>query len=171
MPAPSASRERAFLFQRRSGRDAPAGKGRMMRGVRRDAGFSLLEVMIAAVVVVILAMGLASSMGSAFMADNAARGAAASTNACQQTLEELQQLAYGDVLACDGDAMFASENVAVKISAFESTAGMILIEVYACRPAQTQTLIGLGGMTMAQVKALPAVAGSQVRLLTYRSGR
>jgi prepilin-type N-terminal cleavage/methylation domain-containing protein len=99
----------------------------MMRGVRRDAGFSLLEVMIAAVVVVILAMGLASSMGSAFMADNAARGAAASTNACQQTLEELQQLAYGDVLACDGDAMFASENVAVKISAFESTAGMILI--------------------------------------------
>jgi prepilin-type N-terminal cleavage/methylation domain-containing protein len=142
-----------------------------MRANRRDAGFSLLELMIAAVVVVILAMGLASSMGSAFMADNAARGAAASTNACQQTLEELQQMAYGDVLACDGDAMIGTENVAVKISAFESTTGLILIEVYACRPAPAQTLLALGGMTMAQVKALPAVEGSQVRLLTYRSTR
>ena len=128
-----------------------------LRTERPDAAFSLLEVMIAAVVVVILAMGLAGSMGSAFMAANAARSAAASTNACQQALEQLEQLPYADVLNYDGAVTPAPGGVTVKISVTEAAAGMILIEVYAWRPTQSPTV--------------PAVAGSQVRLLTYRSMR
>jgi hypothetical protein len=149
----------------------PRVKAEDMRVERRDAASSLLEVMIAAVVVVILALGLASSMGSAFLADTAARSVSASANACQQVLEELQELDYGDVLACDGDAMLTSQGVAVKISAAEAMAGMILIEVYACRPVEPRTLLELGGLTMTQFKNLRAAPGSQVRLLTYRAGR
>jgi len=127
--------------------------------------------MIATAVVVILVMGLASSMGSAFMADAVAHSSAASANACQQVLEELQELDYDDVLACDGDAMLTSQSVAVKVSVSEAMVGMILIEVYACRPAENVTLLELGGLTMTQFKNLRAAPGSQVRLLTYRAGR
>ncbi|HUW58113.1 MAG TPA: type II secretion system protein [Planctomycetota bacterium] len=137
----------------------------------RDLGYTLLEVMIGTVILVILAMGLASSMGAAFMADAAARHTALSTHACQQVLEELEHLDYGDVLACDGDAMLTPGSVAVKISATEAMVGLILIEVRAARPKEQRTLLELAGMTMQQFRDLQTVIGSEVRVVTYRAGR
>ena len=136
----------------------------------KNAGFTLLEVMIATVILVTLALGLATSMGAAFMADAAARNAAASTHAAQQVMEELQHLDYGDVLACDGDAMLTSEGIALKLSVSEVMVGMLLVEVQTCRPTPDRTLAELADMSMTQVKALPAAAGSEVRLVTYRFG-
>ena len=112
-----------------------------MEAHRRDAGQTLLEVMIGTVIIVILAMGLASSMGAAFMADAAARSTAASTHACQRVMEEIWQLDYSDVLACDGDAILTPQGVALKISAAEAMVGMILLEACACRPEQERTLL------------------------------
>ena len=137
----------------------------------REAGYTLLEVVIATVMVVILAMGLAGAMGTAFMADAAARDTAQSTHAAQQVLEELQDLSYHDVLAQDGTAMLTARGVAVKISAHETMVGMITVEVYACRPSPSRTLGDLAAMTMAQVKALPSATGSRARLVTYRAAR
>ena len=142
-----------------------------MKAHGRDPGYTLLEVMIATVILVILAMGLASSMGAAFMADAAARHTAASTHACQQVMEELEQVDYSDVLACDGDAMFTPEGVALKISAVETMVGLMLIEVRACRPDPERTLLELAGLTMEQFRNLRAVMGSEVRVVTYRAGR
>jgi len=136
-----------------------------------EAAYTLLEVMVAAVIVVILALGLAGSMGAAFMADASARNTAASVHAAQQTLEELQQLDYGDVLACDADAILTPEGVAVKIAASEVMVGMLLVEVFACRPVEERTLAELSGLTMEQFKNIEAAMGSRVRVVTYRAGR
>ena len=135
-----------------------------------ERAFTLLEVMISVVILVILSLGLATSMGAAFMADAAARDAAISVHAAQQVMEELGQLDYGDVLACDGDAVLTDDGLAVKIAATEVTVGMMMIEVYTCRPRPASSLADLADMTMDQVKSLSAAKGSAVRLLTYRSG-
>ena len=141
-----------------------------MNGHGNDRAFTLLEVTIAAVMLVIVSLGLATSMGAAFMADAAARDAAASVHAGQQVLEELAQLDYGDVLACDGDALLTDGGLAVKIASTEVSVGMLMIEVYTCRPSPEHALAELADMTLTQIKALPATRGAQVRLLTYRSG-
>lgn len=138
---------------------------------RGDSGFSLIEVVIAMVMLVILAMGMASSLGAAFMADAVARDTARSAHAAQQVLEELQPLQYADVLGEDGTAALTPQGVAVKISAHEAMVGMIMVEVFACRPTPPRSLADLGAMSMAQVKRLPAAPGSQVRVITYRAGR
>ena len=139
-----------------------------MHGAER--AYTLIEVMIAAVIVVVLALGLSASMGAAFMADAAATHAAASSHAAQQVMEELQDLDYGDVLACDGDAILTDGGVAIKIASSEAMVGMLLVEIYACRPTDARSAGELASMTMSQVQALPAASGSEVRLLTYRSG-
>ena len=136
-----------------------------------NAGFSLIEVMIAAVILVILALGLAGSLGAAFMADASARNTATSTNAAQQLMEELQGLDYADVLGCDGDSVVTAGGVALKVSVAETMVGMLVIEVYACHPVQPISVGVLSGMTMSQLKNVPAILGSQVRLVTYRASR
>ena len=137
----------------------------------RPRGFTLLEVMIGAVIVVILAMGLAGSMGSAFMADSAAKDRAASLNAGRQVMEELEQLDYGDVLACDGDTILTDRSIAIRISAAESMLDMMLVEVYACRPTGGPALAELAALSVTQLKQLPSAMGSRVRLVTYKTRR
>lgn len=136
-----------------------------------DVAFTLLEVMIAAVLVMILTMGLAATMGAAFMAAASARNTAASSHACQQVMEELEQLDYGDILACDSDAILTAEGIAVKIAASEAMVGMLLIEVAGCRPSPERTLLELAPLTMEQFRNLPSALGSKMRLVTYRAGR
>jgi prepilin-type N-terminal cleavage/methylation domain-containing protein len=142
----------------------------MMTG-RSEKGFSLLEVMVAAVIVVILAMGLAASLGGVFLADASAKYALASANAAQRLMEELQQLDYGDTLACDGDAVVTTGGVALKVSVVEVSVGMEIIEVNACHPAQAMSAAQIAGMTMAQFKGVHARPGSQVRLMTSKARR
>ena len=137
----------------------------------RDNGYSLLEVMIAAMVVVVLAMGLAGSMGAAFLADAAARDTATATHACQQVMEELEELDYGDVLATDGNAILTGEGIAIKMSVSEAMVGMLVVEVCGCRPLEERTPLELAGMTMTQFKNVQPASGPQVRLVTYRAGR
>ena len=138
---------------------------------RSGSGFSLLEVMIGAVIMVILAMGLANSMGAAFLADASARDTAAAVHACQQVLEEMQTLDYADVLACDGNAIVTDEDVAIKISATETMVNMILIEVGGGRLEEQRTAGELAAMSMTQFKSLRPATGAQVRLVTYRANR
>ena len=132
-----------------------------------DRGFTLLEVMIATVMLVILAMTLAACLGAAVTADSVSRDTERSTLAVQQVIEGMMELDYGDALAQDGTAILTTQSISLKISATETIHGLMLVEVYACRPSTPQTLSTLASMTMAQVKALPAAAGSQVRVLTY----
>ena len=137
----------------------------------RDTGYTLLEVMIAVAIVVILALGLASSMGAAFLADAVARDTATATHACQQVMEELEELDYADVLATDGNAILTEEGIAIKMAVSEAMVGMLLVEVCGCRPLEERTLLELAGMTMTQFKNVQPASGPQVRLLTYRAGR
>lgn len=136
-----------------------------------ENGFTLLEVMIGTVILVILALGLAGSMGAAFMADATARDTAAATHAGQQVMEELQKLDYLDVLGCDGNAIVTSEDIAIKVSATETMVGMILVEVRACRLLEKRTVLELAGLTMGQFASLRPATGAQVRLMTYRAAR
>jgi hypothetical protein len=133
----------------------------------RTGGFTLVEVMIAMVTIVMLAMTLAACLGAACAADSASRDKMRSAFACQQAMEEMLSLDWGDTLAQDGTAILTSEGVAVKVSAQLASPGLILIEVYAFRPQTPLTLSSLGAMSMTQAKALPAMQGSQVRVLTY----
>jgi len=141
-----------------------------MNGHGTDRAFTLLEVTIAAVMLVIVALGLAMSMGAAFMADAAARDAAAAVHTGQQVMEELGQLDYGDVLACDGDAILTDNGAAVKIAVTEVAVGMLMVEVHVGRPTPARDLAELAEMSMMQFRSLSAARGSSVRLLTYRAG-
>ena len=75
-----------------------------MSGLRKhEGGFTLLEVMIAAVVVVILVPAFLGSIVASFLADAGGRSTDGAVNTARQTMEEVLGLSFQDVLALDGD--------------------------------------------------------------------
>ena len=142
-----------------------------MKAHKGNSGFSLIEVMIAMVIVVILALGLATSMCAAFLADSAAKNKTAAINTAQRLMEEIEQVDYGDLLSLHEDAVIDDDGMTLKISVTEVMVGMVMIEVSACRPVDTRTMSELSILTMSQFKEIVSREGSRVSLITYRADR
>ncbi len=138
---------------------------------RSNSGFSLIEVMIAMVIFIILALGLASSMSAAFLADSAAKNKTAAVNTTQRLMEETEHVDYGDLLSLHEDAVIDDVGMTLKISVTEVMVGMVMIEVSACRPVDERTMSELSMLTMGQFKGIVSREGSQVSLITYRADR
>jgi len=133
-----------------------------------EAGFTLLEVLIAAVVVVVLALAFLGSVVASFMADTGSHNSNAAVNAARQTMEEVMELAFGDVLALDGDTAVTSDGLAVRISVVQSTVSLALVEGAVCRPVSMVSVCELQAMSLEEFKRLGAAQGSKFSLVTMK---
>ncbi|HUW56247.1 MAG TPA: prepilin-type N-terminal cleavage/methylation domain-containing protein [Planctomycetota bacterium] len=137
---------------------------------QRDAGFTLLELMIASVVMAIIFMGLISSITGAFLATDVANRATEAQATTRRLLEEATQIVYGDMLLLDGNSLFTPDGLAVKYQVFETSPGLLTLEVEVCRPAIELTLPELAVMTMEEFSQVEAVTGSRIRFTTLSTG-
>lgn len=136
------------------------------RGI--EGGFTLLEVMIAAVVVVILLLGFVGSVVASFMADTGSHNTDTAVNVARQTMEEVMEVSFEDVLALDGDTALTDEGMAVRISVVQSTLTIALVEVSVCRPVSTMTLEELQTLSTEDFKRIREAQGSQFTLVTMK---
>lgn len=76
------------------------GRERKNMTTRRDGqgGFMLLEVLIAAVVIVVLVLAFIGGIVASFMADASSHNTNTSVNVARQTIEEVLELSFGDIL-------------------------------------------------------------------------
>ena len=137
----------------------------------RDGGFTLLEVLIATVIMAIIFMGLISAISGTFLSATMANRATEAQDTARQLLEEASELSYADMLLLHGNALIGTGGLAAKIQVYEVSTGLLLLEVEVCRPTTMPTLSALSAMTMAQFHALPSQAGSRVRFTTLTTGR
>jgi Tfp pilus assembly protein PilV len=133
-----------------------------------EAGFALLEVMIAAVVVVVLLLGFLGSVVASFLADAGSRSTNDAVNVARQTMEEALELTFQDVLGLDGDTALTTEGIAVRTSVVQSTATLALVEVCVCRPVPPLTLMQLQALSMDGFRQLPSAPGSRLSLVTMK---
>ena len=134
-------------------------------------GFTLLELMIAAVILVILFMGFMSSLTSSFLADVSSNIANSSRANAERLMEESLDLSYEDCLLLDENAVLTSDGLACKIGVSQVGAGLLMIEVNVLKPKQPQTLAELAAMSLVNFRNLPATPGSSVRLLSLKADR
>ena len=135
-----------------------------------DGGFTLLEIMIACVVMAIVFMGLISSMSGAFLATGMANKASESQATARQMLEEAMELSYDDMLLLDGDSIITTDGLAAKYQAFEVTPGLLMLQVEVCRPYPAISLVTLSKMSMSNFHALDVVDGSRVSFVAEHGG-
>jgi prepilin-type N-terminal cleavage/methylation domain-containing protein len=138
--------------------------------LEQDRGFTLLEVLIAAVVMAIILMGLISSITGSFLATDMANKASEAQATARRLLEEASELSYSAILLLNGNSLITTDGVAAKFQVYETTPGLLTLEVEVCRPTGALTLSQLSTMTMAQFHALSAQDGSRVRFTTLNSG-
>ena len=140
----------------------------MWRRLNRQNGFSLLEVLIAAVVVVVLVLAFLGSVVASFMVDSSSHNSNASVNVARQTMEEVLELSFQDVLALDGDTVLTAEGLAVRISVVQSTVSLALVEVCVARPVPAMTVDQLQGLTLDDFRRMGAAKGSVFSLVTMK---
>lgn len=146
-----------------------------MRRLRRagdgQKGFTLLELTIAAVILVILLMTFLSTLTSSFLADNVA----VTTNACRATaerlMEEVLDLSFGDTPMVDQNAVLTADGIAAKIAVLEEAPDLLLVEVYVLKPRNGIALDELAQMSMPVIRDLEPAPGSRVRLLCLKAKR
>ena len=138
----------------------------MKRHLRNESGFSLLEVMISGVVVVILALAFFGSVVGSFLADAGSQSTNAAVNLARQTMEEAVELSFLDAMALDGDSVLQANGFVVRTSVVQSTVSLELIEVYVCRPVPPLTLAQLQVLSLDALKQLHSAPGSQYSLVT-----
>ena len=131
-------------------------------------GFSILEVLIAAVVVVLLVLAFLGSVVASFMADISSHNTNGSVNVARQTVEELFELSFSDVLALEGDTILTADGLAIRISVLQSAVDLAIIEVCVCRPAPMLTVVELQGLSLDDFKRLGAAKGSVFSLVTMK---
>lgn len=131
-------------------------------------GFSLLEVLIAAVVVVVLVLSFLGSVVASFMADAASHNVNSSVNVARQTVEEVLELSFTDVLALDGDTILTADGLAIRISVLQSAVDLAIVEVCVCRPVPMLTAVELQGLSLDDFKRLGAAKGSVFSLVTMK---
>lgn len=140
-----------------------------MRHLRpAQKGTSLIEVMIAAVVVVILALAFMGSVTASFMADASSHSVNGAMNVARATMEESIELSFADLLALDGDTILMSDGFAVRISVIQSSVNLALVEVTVCRPVPPLVLGQLQSLNLEEFKRLPAASGSVFSLVTMK---
>ena len=134
-----------------------------------DSAFTLLELMIAAVVTAIVFMGLISSITGAFLSTSMANKASEAQATARQMLEEAMELSYGDMLLLDGNSVITTDGLAAKYEVFEVTPGLLMLEVEICRPATPISLAELSDKSK-RIQDLEAVGGSRIRFSTLSTG-
>ena len=127
-----------------NGQDSPTG-----RLTPAQRGFTLLELMIAAVILVILFMGFMSSLTSSFLADVSSNIANSSRANAERLMEESLDLSYSDCLLLDENAVLTSDGLACKIGVSQVGAGLVLqvavvFDVTAARFAQRSRFHEMG---------------------------
>lgn len=137
----------------------------------RQKGFTLLELMIAAVILVLLFMAFLSTLTGSFLADTTATTANNARATAERLMEETLDLSYGDCLMVDQNAALTAQGLACKLGVAEITSGLLSIEVYVCKPTQPVTLAELAAMSLADVRDMESVPGGQVRLLCLKANR
>jgi prepilin-type N-terminal cleavage/methylation domain-containing protein len=140
------------------------------RRSRTDAGFTLLELLIAAVVMAIIFMGLISSITGAFLATGMANKASQAQAMARQMLEEATELSYSYMLLLDGNSVITTEGLAAKYEVFEVTPGLLMLQVEVCRLYPAVSLDTLSEMSMSDFHARNAVDGSRVSFVTLSTG-
>ena len=130
---------------------------------------TLVEVMVALMVLSIVFMGLMASYSSSVTVNRGASARNRVVARAQQLMEEMTELGYGDALLVDGDAILTEDGCALKVSVTEVELGLERIEVYGCRPERNETAATLAGMTMEQVKDLGSEKMSRVSLVTLKA--
>ena len=137
---------------------------------KTDGGFTLVELMIASLVMAIIFMGLISSITGSIMATNMAKKAAEGQATARRLLEEATELDYGDMLLLDGSSLITADGVAAKYQVYETSSGLLTLEVEVCRPETQISLAQLSAMTMDDFSELKEVAGSRLRFTTMSTG-
>ena len=135
-----------------------------------EKGFTLLELMIASVVMAIIFMGLISSLTGSFLATDMANKSTEAQALGRRMLEEAMQLEYGDELLLNGNALITDEGIAAKYEVFETSPGLLTVEVEVCRPLQAVTTAELSAMTMGEFQQLACLEGSRVHFTTMSTG-
>ncbi len=146
------------------------GRERRNMTIRRDGqgGFTLLEVLIAAVVIVVLVLAFIGGIVASFMADASSHNTNASVNVARRTTEEVLELSFGDILALDGDTILTVEGLAVRISVVHSAVNLALIEVCVCRPVPMLTVGEFQALSLDDFKRLTSAPGSVFSLVTMK---
>ena len=141
-----------------------------VRRIGSEGGFTLLELMIASVVMAIIFMGLISSITGSFLATDMANRASEAQATARTLLEEATELSYGDALMLDGSSLVTDSGVAGKYQVFETAPGLLTIEVEVCRPIDALTVVQLAAMTMQEFRQVPSVQGSRITFTTLSTG-
>jgi type II secretory pathway pseudopilin PulG len=137
---------------------------------RTDGAFTLLELMIACVVMAIIFMGLISSITAAFLSTNMANKASEAQATARRMLEEAMELSRGDMLLLDGNSVITADGLAAKYQVFETSPGLLMLEVEVCRPTRSVSLAELAAMSMDDFHDLEVISGSRVRFMTLSTG-
>ncbi len=137
---------------------------------RSEKGLTLLELVIAAVVMAIIFLGLISSITRSFMAANNANMATKAQATARQMLEEARQLSYDNILMLDGSALITEDGLAGKYQVFETIPGLLTLEAEVCRPVDCPSLAELAAMEMTKFHQLVSMAGSRIRFTTLTIG-
>ena len=136
---------------------------------RGHEGMTLVEVMVALMVLSIVFMGLMASYSSSATMNSGANARNRVLARAQQLLEEVMELGYEDALLVDGDAVVTEDGCALKVSVTEVELRLERIEVYGCRLERNETGATLAGMTMEQVKGMRSEKMSRVSLVTLKA--
>jgi len=136
---------------------------------RKRKGMTLVEVMVALMVLSIVFLGMMASYTSSATINSGANARNRVLARTQQLMEEVMELSYEDALLVNGDAMVAEDGCVLKVSVTEVELGLERIEVYGCRLERNETAATLAGMTMEQVKDLRTEKISPVTLMTLKA--
>ena len=136
-----------------------------------ERGFTLLELMVAAVILVVLFMAFLSTLTGSFLADTMATTANAARATAERLMEESLDLSYNDCRMLDQNAVVTDQGLACKLAVVEVSPGLSIIEIFICKPTPPLTLGQLAAMSIADVRELPRLSGSEVRLLCLKSDR
>ena len=136
----------------------------------RQRGFTLLELMIAAVVMSIVFMGLISTMSGAFLTADVASTTTRAQETARRLLEEAREYTYDQLLLLNGSALLTEDGMAAKYQVYETNIGLLTVEVEVCRLKNIITSDDLTAMSMPEFHALEAVNAVRVRFTTLSTG-
>ena len=143
---------------------------RSTRLARTQGGFTLIELMIAALIMGIIFMALISSMTGAFLTTDAASMTTRAQGTARRLLEETRDYTYDQLLLMNGSAIVTDDGMSAKYQVYETSIGLLTVEVEVCRLKNSISPTDLAAMSMPDFHALDAVAGVRVRLTTLSRG-
>ncbi len=134
-------------------------------------GFTLIELMVAALILAVLFMAFLSTLSGSFLADASATTANSARVTAERLMEESLDLTYNDCLMLDQNALVTDQGLAAKMAVVEMDDGLALIEVNVLKPEHPITLAQAAAMNLVDFRRLDATPGSRVRLLCLKAQR